>query len=74
MPYYNCLNHKITNVMRLHNIKTVHTIPHKLNTLIKNGKDTNTKGQNTGIVYQIKSNYEKCYIGETKSKRRYTNK
>jgi len=43
------------------------TIPKKLDSLIKNGKDKLDIGQNTGVVYRIDcKDYDQVYIGQTK--------
>ena len=48
-------------------MQVVNFIPNKLDTLIKNGKDSLKKEKNTGVVYKIDcKNCNKSYIGETK--------
>ena len=50
--------HVVKSIFHHFNLQVVNFIPNKLNKLIRNGKDTLKKENNTGIVYKI--NCKQC--------------
>jgi hypothetical protein len=67
LPYIKGLSEDISSSLLKVGLKSVYSIPKKLNTLIKRGKDKIPKLNKTEVVYQINcKNCQFSYIGQTK--------
>jgi len=67
LPYIKDLSDNIKNSLLKVGVKVLYTVPKKLNSLIKRGKDKIPKLNKTEVVYQIKcKNCDFSYIGQTK--------
>ncbi|XP_077277703.1 uncharacterized protein LOC143905912 [Temnothorax americanus] len=67
IPYIKDLSEGICRTLKNVGLKALYTIPKKLNSVIKRGKDRLTMSKETNVVYQIDCvNCEASYIGQTK--------
>jgi len=67
IPYINKLSHKFKHIFSNINTNLAFSCNHKLNKLIKTGKDQLNKLQHTNVVYRIQcSNCDATYVGQTK--------
>jgi len=67
LPYIKNLTDNLKHSLSKVGLKVVHSVPKKLNSLIRRGKDKIPKLKKTEVVYQIKcKNCEFSYIGQTK--------
>ncbi|XP_071580435.1 uncharacterized protein [Temnothorax nylanderi] len=67
IPYIKDLSEGLCRALKNVGLKALYTIPKKLNSVIKRGKDRLTTSKETNIVYQIDcGNCEASYIGQTK--------
>ncbi|XP_026825421.1 DNA cross-link repair 1 protein-like [Ooceraea biroi] len=67
IPYVKGVSENLSGLLKDCQFRTVYSVFKKLNSLIKLGKDRLSKGERTGVVYQINCmDCEACYIGQTK--------
>ena len=67
LPYVKDVTDNVAYSLKNSGLRVVYSLPKKLNTIIKRGKDLLTKDRITNVVYQIKCNdCNAPYIGQTK--------
>ena len=67
IPYVKGLSENVSRTMRDANFKVLHTIPKKLDCVIKKGKDKLPNLKQTELVYKIDCvNCDAVYVGQTK--------
>lgn len=67
LPYIKSFSENINRILKKKDLKVIHTIPKKLDKIIKRGKDKLAKDNTTEIVYKIDCiSCDATYIGQTK--------
>ena len=67
LPYIRDLSENITRCINKNGVDVLYTVPKKLDTLIKRGKDRIDNLKRTDVVYKIEcANCDSTYIGQTK--------
>ena len=67
LPYMNNLSENMAHSFKKFGIDVFHTLPKKLNSIIKSGKDRLSNDRSTNVVYKIDcNNCSATYIGQTK--------